>query len=119
MATPLLGAIENVSLIMIELDDINGMAAEYVLGTLNAAERAQVAARRMREPALEAAIVEWETLLAPLNELVAGIAPPTGIYEQIIKRLSGLGISKCELPRINCLGQKLIGQTANLDFGLS
>ena len=74
MATPVLGAIENVSLIMTELDDINGMAAEYVLGTLNAAERAQVAARRMREPALEAAIVEWETLLAPLNELVAGVA---------------------------------------------
>lgn len=93
MATPVLGAIENVSLIMTELDDINGMATEYVLGTHNAAERAQVAARRMREPALEAAIVEWETLLAPLNELVAGVAPPTGLYEQIIKRLSGLGSS--------------------------
>ena len=74
---------------MTELDDINGMAAEYVLGTLNAAERAHVAARRLREPALEAAIVEWEKLLAPLNELFAGVAPPAGLYQQIIQRLSG------------------------------
>ena len=30
---------------MTELDDIDGLAAEYVLGTLDAAERAAVAAR--------------------------------------------------------------------------
>ncbi len=73
---------------MTELDDINGMAAEYVLGTLDAAERTQIAARRLREPALDAAIVEWEKLLAPLNDLFAGVTPPAGLFEQIIQRLS-------------------------------
>ena len=78
---------------MTELDDINGMAAEYVLGTLDAVERAQVAARRTREPALETAIVDWENLLAPLNELFAVVAPPAGLYAQIIQQLGGLSKS--------------------------
>ena len=82
------------SINMTELDDINGLAAEYVLGTLDSAERTEVAARRLREPALEAAIVEWEGVLAPLNELFAGVAPPIGLYEQIVVRLGGLGSSR-------------------------
>ena len=75
---------------MTELDDIKAMAAEYVLGTLNAIERAEIAARRLREPALETAIVEWENLLAPLNALFDGVPAPAGLYEQIIQRLGGV-----------------------------
>ena len=33
-------------------EDIDGLAAEYVLGTLDVGERASIAARRTREPAL-------------------------------------------------------------------
>ena len=39
---------------MTERDDIDMLAAEYVLGTLDASERASVAARRQREPLLGA-----------------------------------------------------------------
>ena len=53
-------------------EDDEGLAAEYVLGTLDAAERAAVAARRLREPELDAAISAWEARLAPLSEA----APP-------------------------------------------
>ncbi len=37
-------------------EDLDGLAGEYVLGTLDADERAAVAARRLREPALDMAI---------------------------------------------------------------
>jgi anti-sigma-K factor RskA len=72
---------------MTELEDIDGLAAEYVLGTLDAAERASVAARRQREGALDSAIRDWERRLAPLNEAVPEMAPPTGTFAKIEKRL--------------------------------
>jgi len=49
-------------------EDIDGLAAEYVLGTLDVGERASIATRRTREPALNAAILDWERRLAPLTE---------------------------------------------------
>ncbi len=49
-------------------EEIDMLAGEYVLGTLDAAERAMVAARRQREPALDQAIRAWEARLGPLVE---------------------------------------------------
>lgn len=74
---------------MIELDDIDALAAEYVLGTLDAGERAQVAARRQREPALEAAIAVWEQQLSPLNGLVPAVAPPARLRADVLARVAG------------------------------
>jgi anti-sigma-K factor RskA len=68
-------------------DDIDALAGEYVLGTLDAAERATVAARRQREPALDTAIGTWEARLAPLNELATPITPPPGLFQSIEKRI--------------------------------
>ena len=52
-------------------------AAEYALGTLDPAERATIAARRAREPELDAALQAWEARLSPLAESVpAAIAAP-------------------------------------------
>ena len=48
--------------------DIDGLAGEYVLGTLDAGERVSVAARRLREPLLNAAILDWEHRLGALVE---------------------------------------------------
>ncbi len=50
-------------------------AAEYALGTLSPPERAALAARRLREPDLDAAIRAWEDRLAPLAEALAPIEP--------------------------------------------
>ena len=72
---------------MNELDDIDGLAAEYVLGTLDAAERASVAARRQREPALSAAISYWERRLAPFNNAIADVAPPANTFAKIEQHL--------------------------------
>ena len=55
--------------------DIDDLAAEFVLGTLDSNERHSVMARRTREPDLEVAISQWEARLAPLRaeatELIA------------------------------------------------
>ena len=74
---------------MMELDDIDGLAAEYVLGTLDAAERASVAARRQREAALDTAIRDWERRLTPLNNAVADVTPPASTFAKIESRLGG------------------------------
>lgn len=69
--------------------DIDGLAGEYVLGTLDGAERTAVAARRFREPALEAAISFWERRLIPLVEAVPSVNPPSGLLSKIEARISG------------------------------
>ena len=51
-------------------------AAEFALGTLEPGERAALAARRRREPELDAAIRAWEARLSPLAEATPPIAPP-------------------------------------------
>ena len=66
-------------------------AGEYALGTLDAGERAAIAARRQREPELDAAIRAWEARLAPLNEAAPDIAPPADQLATIESRIdSGL-----------------------------
>lgn len=72
-------------------DDIDMLAAEYALGTLDAGERAQVSARRLREPALDAAIADWERRLGPLVAAVPEIAPPQGLLDKIESELRAGG----------------------------
>jgi anti-sigma-K factor RskA len=76
---------------MSESDDIDAIAGEYVLGTLDAGERAAVEARRLREPALDTAIRAWERRLSPLAATAREIVPPAdmlGRIERQIDRLS-------------------------------
>ncbi|MBV8565047.1 MAG: anti-sigma factor [Methylobacteriaceae bacterium] len=68
-------------------DDIDALAAEYVLGTLDATERATVAARRSREPALDRAIGDWEVRLGPLSTMVPPLVPSDGLFAEIERRL--------------------------------
>ena len=73
--------------------DDEGLAAEYALGTLDAAERADVAARRLREPELDAAISAWEARLAPLRRRAPERPPPAGLFERIRRASAGAGRS--------------------------
>lgn len=75
---------------MSELDDIDALAGEYVLGTLDAGERASVDARRQREPAIEAAIRDWEQRLAPLDAATSPVAPPSDLLARIEQRLAAV-----------------------------
>ena len=64
-------------------------AAEYALGTLDASERATLAARRLREPELDEAIRAWEARLAPLAEAAPEIEPPRDLLPAIEARIRG------------------------------
>ena len=74
---------------MTEDEDIDGLAAEYVLGSLDPAERAQVDARRQADAVLAAAIAAWERRLAPLSDLGGDVTPPAHIFDGILSRISG------------------------------
>jgi anti-sigma-K factor RskA len=72
---------------MSDFTDIEALAADYVLGQLPSAERAQVAARMVQDRALAEAVGAWERRLAPLIETAPAIQPPAGIYPAIEMRL--------------------------------
>jgi anti-sigma-K factor RskA len=76
---------------MNDREDIDGLAAEYVLGTLDASERTAVAARRRREGDLDAAIGAWERRLSPLTDAIPPLEPPAGLFSRIEARLAGAG----------------------------
>lgn len=76
---------------MTERDDIDGLAGEYVLGTLDAGERAAIAARRLREPDLDAAIRSWEGRLAPLNAGTKPVPPPPDLFARIERQIAAGG----------------------------
>src|SRR5262245_45691686 len=74
---------------MNELTPIEALAADYVLGQLDASERSAVAARLQREPALRAAVEAWERRLAPLNDLTVSVTPSTDLFAAIEARTGG------------------------------
>lgn len=65
-------------------DGLDGLAAEYVLGTLDLDERQSVEVRRLREPALDAAIRAWEQRLAPLNDALPPVSPEADVFPAIV-----------------------------------
>jgi anti-sigma-K factor RskA len=73
---------------MTEEDDIDGLAGEYVLGSLSADERREADSRRRADRALEAAIGAWEQRLAPLIDREPGIVPPTHVYDRVLARIA-------------------------------
>ena len=74
---------------MTRSDDIEALAAEYVLGTLDMQERAMVAARRQREADLDAAISDWERRLSPLDNAVPSVAPGPEVWRRIEQQIAG------------------------------
>ena len=72
---------------MIDPAEIDELAGEYVLGTLDASERRAVEQQRGKDKALDAAINAWELRLQPLNELTPEVQPPADLFASIERRL--------------------------------
>src|ERR1700694_2768611 len=86
---------------MTEGEDIDGMAAEYVLGSLDVDERKEVAARRRTDAVLDQAIKTWETRLGQLNDQIPGIEPPPFVFRRLSDRLwarEGQSIKPAKAP---------------------
>ncbi len=64
-------------------DELDIEAAEYVLGTLPADERARFAVRIERDPELREAVRRWQARFSALDEAATPEAPPSGLWRRI------------------------------------
>jgi len=69
------------------IDPVDGggglIAAEYVLGVLDAAERREFDRRLSQQPALASEVAFWEERLSGLAEAVVPVAPPEATWSHI------------------------------------
>lgn len=63
--------------------DLQALAGEYVLGTLDAAQRRAVVLRLPHDPLLRAAVEAWEARLHPLTALVQPAQPSAALWPRI------------------------------------
>jgi anti-sigma-K factor RskA len=70
-------------------DDGDVRAAEYVLGTLDPDERAQVQTQLAADAEFAALVSKWERRLGELNVLVAPVEPPVETWDKIKTRIAG------------------------------
>jgi anti-sigma-K factor RskA len=69
-------------------DDLDALAAEYVLGTLAADERAHAEALLAIDPGFSDIVRQWERRLGELNVMVEAVEPPAQVWDRI---KSGIG----------------------------
>jgi hypothetical protein len=72
---------------MNDTGDMDALAAEYVLGTLESGERAQALALTTIDPGFVEKIRLWERRLSELHLMVEPIEPDAGIWERIKTKL--------------------------------
>lgn len=68
-------------------DDLHALAGEYVLGTLNAAERRDVESRLRNDAELRAAVHAWEERLLTLTSIPAEEALPADLWSRILRSI--------------------------------
>lgn len=74
-------------------DEIDALAGEFVLGTLEAGERRAAEARLQSDAAFRAAVAAWETRLQPIAEALQPVEPPIGFFDRILDRVElGVGV---------------------------
>ncbi len=64
-------------------DDYDALAGEYVLGTLDAAEQRAFQRRLLTDPAVAAAVADWQARLSPLLHAVPEVQAPAALWDQV------------------------------------
>ncbi|MGH6954619.1 MAG: anti-sigma factor, partial [Alphaproteobacteria bacterium] len=72
-----------------EREELEGLAAEYALGTLAGEERDRFERRLGADRAAQRLVEEWQLRLAPLAEGVAPVEPPRTLWRRIEAALPG------------------------------
>ncbi|HBP48501.1 MULTISPECIES: anti-sigma factor [Pseudomonas] len=72
--------------------DLDALAGEYVLGTLNGQQRRALEQRLPHEPDLQAAVDRWEARLLPLNDLAPAQQPSEQLWPRIERSLNALNV---------------------------
>ncbi|MEX0606305.1 MAG: anti-sigma factor [Marinobacter sp.] len=83
---------------MTDRDDLDMLAAEFVLGTLDADERASVTRRLVAEPELNALVEEWEVRLAPLADSIQPVTPDPELFARIERQIDAEQHTPTEQP---------------------
>jgi anti-sigma-K factor RskA len=72
-------------------DDLDMLAAEYVLGTLDAAERAGFERRLAGSEPARRAVEEWSRRLGPLAFAAGDVEPPADLWDRIEESIASQG----------------------------
>jgi anti-sigma-K factor RskA len=72
-----------------DTEDLEALAAEFVLGTLDVNERRAAEARMAADPAFRAKVAAWGKRLQPLDDGEAPVAVPPGLFAAIEQRIEG------------------------------
>ena len=73
-------------------EDHTALAAEYVLGTLDADERALVETMMIVDHGFKHLVDAWDRKLAPLHQMVEAVEPPADLWDRI-KGAAGIGMA--------------------------
>ncbi len=92
---------------MTDREDIDMLAAEYVLGTLDPDMRRTVDERRSHEDDLNAAIADWEKRLSSLNAHYRDEIPSRDLFPAIRARIEGARAQADNIVEIDLLKRKL------------
>jgi anti-sigma-K factor RskA len=71
-------------------DDLDALAAEYVLGTLSAEERGRAEALLLIDPGFAEIVHQWERRLGELNVMVEAVEPPPEAWDKIKSEIGKL-----------------------------
>lgn len=70
-------------------EDLEGLAAEYVLGSLAGDERRAAEARLAADPAFRAAVAAWAERLQPLADALPPLAPAAHVADRVMAAIGG------------------------------
>ncbi len=82
-------------------------AAEYVLGTLPAEERARLAERLKNDAALRQVVREWQARLAPLDDAATPVAPSRELWQAIERATAAAPASEAAASNVVQLRRRL------------
>lgn len=71
-------------------EDREILAAEYALGTLDAAERGEAERLIATDAEFAARVRYWESRLSPLSDVIEGVEPPASVWPKILAALPAM-----------------------------
>jgi len=84
---------------MTDSEDHNALAAEYVLGTLDASERAQAEAMMSTDKDFAGLVEAWERRLNTLSQMVGQVEPRSEVWEKIRAEIAQTTASSVQFPQ--------------------
>ena len=75
--------------VMTEIHEFDARAAEYVLGTLDAGERAHAHVLLGGDDSFVAKVKEWERRLGELHLMVEPVEPERQVWERVKTKIGG------------------------------